>query len=507
MSYVSRTLGRLPLRWKVVSMMFGVTAISLIVVAVGMLLHQRAEFERQTARKLTLLADVVGLNSTAALAFQDSAAATETLAALSSDEHVMGAALYDARGQLFARYLRRGVALALPGEAPRLEETMFDAEQAELVRAVVFKGQPIGQVYVVADTAEWSETLWGFIGIVALLVVAILAVAIIVSFWLQRIVTEPVVDLVQLMRRVAQEGDHRVRAEKRADDEMGVLVDGFNTMLEEIGKGRIEIERAQDELQKLNEDLERRVEERTAQLEAANKELEAFSYSVSHDLRAPLRAIDGFSRILLDEYSTHLDEVGRDSLARVRRAAQRMGALIDDLLKLARVTRTEPVPEDVDLTAVAQEIAESLRSLEPARRVQFDLKPGLRGHGDSRLLRVALENLLGNAWKFTSKRDDARIEFGARTGTQSDNGAPVYYVRDNGAGFDMQYANKLFGAFQRLHTAEEFPGTGIGLATVQRVVRKHGGRIWAEGEPDRGAAFFFTLGQSDVGNAAGGGHS
>jgi signal transduction histidine kinase len=492
MGGVLHHLRSLPIRLKVVAMMFGVTAVSLLLVAAGLVLNERAGFERQTERKLTLLADVIGLNSTAALVFSDAPAATETLAALSSDDHVLAAGLYDANGRLFARYLRRGLELSLPNSVPALPQLTFSKGQAELVRPIVLKGQPIGKIYILSDTDEWREALWGFIGIVSVLFIAVLVFGVLASNWLQRIVTDPITDLVQLMRRVATEGDHRLRAEKRADDEMGVLVDGFNTMLDEIGKSRAEIEHAQDELRQLNEELERRVLDRTAQLETANKELEAFSYSVSHDLRAPLRAIDGFSRVLLDEHSAKLDESGRDSLMRVRRAAQRMGILIDDLLKLARVTRAEPVQEEFDFSALAQEVIDMLRGQDPTRDVQVEVMPGLSVNGDSRLLRVALENLLGNAWKFTARQPKPHIEFGA----QADNGATtVYYVRDNGAGFDMAYANKLFGAFQRLHTAEEFPGTGIGLATVHRIVRKHGGRIWTESAINQGASFYFTLTQ------------
>ncbi|MCE9550277.1 MAG: hypothetical protein K8R50_04635 [Betaproteobacteria bacterium] len=242
-------------------------------------------------------------------------------------------------------------------------------------------------------------------------------------------------------------------------------------------------------LRRVSVELEDQVELRTTQLAAANQELEAFSYSVSHDLRAPLRSIDGFSRALLDDYSAQLDEVGKDYLQRVRAATQRMGQLIDDMLNLSRVTRSEMNFETVNLSMLAQTVADELQQAQPERRVEFVCMQGMTVRGDAHLLKIALENLLGNAWKFTSKREQACIEIGVTHKV----GASVYFIRDNGAGFDMAYVGKLFAAFQRLHAMAEFPGTGIGLATVQRIIHRHGGRVWAEGEPGKGATFYFTL--------------
>jgi light-regulated signal transduction histidine kinase (bacteriophytochrome) len=226
-----------------------------------------------------------------------------------------------------------------------------------------------------------------------------------------------------------------------------------------------------------------------AATEAANRELEAFSYSVAHDLRAPLRGVDGFSLALLQDYADKLDEVGRSYLRHVRESAQQMGRLIDDLLALSRVTRAELDREPVDLSVLAEHVAAQLQSAEPGRRVEIVIAAGMVVHADPRLLRVALANLLGNAWKFTGQQARPRIEIGV-----TESGESAYFVRDNGAGFDMAYAPRLFGAFQRLHSVDEFEGTGIGLATVQRIVNRHGGRIWATAEVDRGATFFFTLG-------------
>jgi len=242
-------------------------------------------------------------------------------------------------------------------------------------------------------------------------------------------------------------------------------------------------------IKKHNLKLESEVEERTRQLQAANKELEAFSYSVSHDLRTPLRSIDGFSLVLLEEYQEKIDEQGKDYLHRVRSATQRMAQLIDDMLTLSRVSRSEINIQQVNLSKIVQEIADELRETQPEREVEFIIQEGIKAHGDAILLRTVLENLLGNAWKFTSKHATARVEFGM----QLQNGMPVYFIRDDGAGFDMNYAQNLFGAFQRLHTNTEFPGTGIGLATVQRVIHRHGGKVWAEGEVEKGAAFYFTV--------------
>jgi PAS domain S-box-containing protein len=245
---------------------------------------------------------------------------------------------------------------------------------------------------------------------------------------------------------------------------------------------RKQIER---EVQDLNAVLQRRATE----LEVANRELESFSYSVSHDLRAPLRTIDGFSQALLEDYREQLPPDAQHFLERVRSAAQRMAKLIDDLLELSRISRTPVERRAIDMSSMAQGIADELRQAEPERRVDVVIQPHLKAHGDSQLVRIAMQNLMNNAWKFTSKTPGARIEVGALNG----NRPPAFFVRDNGAGFDMAYANKLFGAFQRLHAVTEFPGTGIGLATVQRIVHKHGGRVWAESVVDQGATFYFTL--------------
>jgi light-regulated signal transduction histidine kinase (bacteriophytochrome) len=247
--------------------------------------------------------------------------------------------------------------------------------------------------------------------------------------------------------------------------------------------------RADDAVRRLNAELERRVTERTAQLEAANQELEAFSYSVAHDLRAPLRGIEGFSQIVIEEHAASLGAEGLAHLQRVRDAARRMTRLVDDLLRLGRVARIELHHERVDLSALAASVADELRRSEPGRPVDVRIEPWLVAHGDPRLLRVALDNLLGNAWKFTARSASAKIELGA-----SDAGPDrAFFVRDNGAGFDTRAAPKLFGAFQRYHTSLEFEGTGVGLAIVQRIIDRHGGRIWADSAVDQGATFFFTL--------------
>jgi len=251
----------------------------------------------------------------------------------------------------------------------------------------------------------------------------------------------------------------------------------------------VEVDTLNHNLTTLNLELEERVQQRTRELAVSNQELEAFSYSVSHDLRAPLRTIDGFSLALMEDFADKLNDEGRDYIARVRNGVQRMGTLIDALLQLSRVTRTEVQRERLDLSQLVALVFNELSAADPERNVQLVAQPGVLVEADPRLVRIALENLIGNALKFTSKTPDARIEFGSSL----KDGRAVYFIRDNGAGFDMQYVDRLFIAFQRLHGDRDYKGSGIGLATVSRIIRRHHGTIWAESDLGKGATFYFTL--------------
>ena len=363
------------------------------------------------------------------------------------------------------------------------ETHWFENGQLIVVHSIIFDGSPTGIVYIRADLDALYERLERYAWIVATVLLASLIAASLVSWMSQRAVAEPIVNLADLARTVSRDKNYAVRAATNgAHGELAALIESFNEMLSQIQ----ERDRA---LQGAHDELEQRVHERTHQLAVANKELEAFSYSVSHDLRAPLRSIDGFSQALLEDHADQLNANAQELLGRVRSATQRMSTLIDDLLDLSRISRADMRRGKVNLSELAGMVAEELQKAEPGRSVEFVIPDGLTANGDSHLLRVVMENLLGNAWKYTSGHSHARIELG----TKEVDGRMIYFVRDDGAGFDPTYSSRLFGAFQRLHTASEFPGTGVGLASVQRIIHRHGGTITAEAAVEKGATFYFTL--------------
>jgi light-regulated signal transduction histidine kinase (bacteriophytochrome) len=332
-----------------------------------------------------------------------------------------------------------------------------------------------------------------------LIAVVSIAIAIVIAYLLsktlQKQISQPILSLAETARNITGHRDFSIRAKKLGGDELGLLTDAFNQMLAEIQAQdkaiRIDIAKrkeAEAKVQQLNTELEERVTKRTAELETANQELEAFSYSISHDLRAPLRAVDGFSQAVMEDYGGQLPEEGQRYLQTIRDGAQRMGMLIDDLLAFARLSRQPVNKQKVDAGKLVRDVLEELKPQQDGREVQIrmdDLPPCM---GDAALLKQVWINLLSNALKYSRDRKPAIIEIGSKM----EQGSSVYFVRDNGAGFDMKYANKLFGVFQRLHHPEEFEGTGVGLAIVQRIINRHGGRIWADAAPGRGATFYFT---------------
>lgn len=476
-----------PIKHKLIWLSVLASGSALILACAAFIAYDRWTFRDAVVQRVSTQAKIVGYNSAAALLFSDPKTATEILTALSAEPDIVSAAIYGVDGKIFASYTRGGetsTAETLPSEflPAQANGHRFERKYLELWWRIVLDQEPIGRVVIRASLNTFEVHLLRYIGIAIVVLLVSTIASILVSAWFQRRISEPLLGLVATAETVSRDKDYSVRATPHSRDEIGLLVETFNEML-----SRIQEQNA--DLQKVHGELEQRVIERTSQLEAANKELEAFSYSVSHDLRAPLRGIDGFSQALLEDYSGQLDAQGKEYLERVRAGTQRMAQLIDDMLNLSRVTRGEMRRETVDLSDLALKIAAELQKTDPERKVDFVIAKRLSATGDARLLRIVLENLLTNAWKFTGKNPQAFIQIGV----SQNNGPPVYFVRDDGAGFDMAYADKLFGVFQRLHGATDFKGTGIGLATVQRIIHRHGGRVWAEGKVGQGATFYFTL--------------
>ncbi len=478
------------------------TTMAAVVVALGaMIAYQLRSYHQDLVSDVTTQADLLGRTTAPALIFDDAKVAAENLGLLRYRPQVGAAVIYNAKGARFAVFARDDSERTFP-KLPEADGTRIEGHDLIAFKRIVDNGEILGTVYVRADYALYDR-LTGYLFIAASVLVLAMLVAFALSAILQRLVTRPLLAVSEIARQVMETRDYSRRAQRLSTDEVGTLVDSFNGMLAEIERRTRALEesnreqarevaertRAEQEVLRLNQELESRVQQRTAQLESANRELEAFCYSVSHDLRAPLRAIDGFSQALIEDFPDSVPEEARRYLGKIRFSAGRMGQLIEDLLNLSKVSRGALERSSVNLSGVAAEVASELQQREPARAVEVSIWEEMVVDGDARLLRVALENLMGNAWKFTARTAKARIEVGALR----DGGQATYFVRDNGAGFDMKFVGKLFGAFQRLHQANDYPGTGIGLATVQRIVHRHGGRIWADAQPGKGAVFFFTL--------------
>jgi signal transduction histidine kinase len=470
-------------------LLLGVLATSgcaLLITAAAVAYFDLRSFRDSSLVDLAAMADLLAMASTPALEFDDPQTAQEYLALLRAKPAITAAAVYAPSGALFAKYTAGEAAPKFP-ELPGHDGHEIAGDEISLFKRVIANHEIVGTVYVRARY-DVAGRLMRYLGILGAVVLFSLGAAALISHRLHLGLTVPIQGMIAVARDVLDKRDYSARAPKGANDELGVLVDAFNNMLDEVGERTAVLERAREELRTLNSELEQRVAARTAELEGANKELESFSYSVSHDLRAPLRAVGGFAELLRDDHAAQLDSEGLRKLDVIRNEAKRMGMLIDDLLAFSRLGRKSLQPSELDMAELVNGVFARLR---PDGGDRVDLRVGRlpRVWGDRALLEQVWINLLSNAVKFSAKKESPVVEVGAITAEREH----VFFVRDNGAGFDPRYAAKLFGVFQRLHDDAEFAGTGVGLALVQRIVVRHGGRVWADSKLGEGATFHFTL--------------
>lgn len=463
------------------------TFVALTLASLAMVIFDLRGYQRTWENDLNTQADLLGLATAAALSFNDSRTAHENLALLKARPNINAAAVYDPDGRVFATFPRDLALQPLP--ATQADGVRAVAGDLVVIKRIVNESGHVGTVYLRARH-EVLDRLQQYLAMSALVIAVSLFLALLLSNRLLSVATRPILAVSDVARRITTGRDYSLRATRTTDDEVGQVVDAFNEMLAELARRAEALELAHQETLDLNAELEARVRRRTAQLETAIRELEAFSYSASHDLRAPLHTIDSFSSLLESSVSEHLDDRGRHYFERIRINARRMADLIDALLALAQVSRASLERSTVDLGAMARAAIDQCRERDPGRLASVEIADGMTALADPVLISQVMHNLVGNAWKFTSKVPVASITVGCET--QPD-GRQAFFVRDNGAGFDMAYADRLFNAFQRLHTPVEYPGTGVGLATVQRIVARHEGEIWAHSSPGMGAAFFFTL--------------
>jgi signal transduction histidine kinase len=464
-----------PIQQKLTMMIVLTSAVVVVLTCAAFFAYEFLTFRRTMTGNLATLGQVIAANSTAALAFQNEDDAKEILAALKAEPDIVAVGLYNNEGKLFSRYPADLPAEAFPA-APGKDGYRFEQSHLTAFQPVTQGEKRMGTLYLKSGIGAMYERFRLYGVIAGLVIGASLGVAYALSKRLQQQISKPILDLAETAKAVSDRNDYTVRATKLGNDEVGSLTDAFNQMLTKI--------------RQLTGDLERRVLERTSQLEAANKELEAFSYSVSHDLRAPLRHIDGYVDLVRKGPGAAMDEKGQRYLATISDSAKQMGRLIDDLLVFSRMGRAELRQTTVDFNALAEETIDGLKADLNGRKVEWKKGPLPKVTGDAAMFRQVFVNLLSNAVKYTGPRDPAVIEIGCTNGTTDE---VTVFVRDNGVGFDMEYAGKLFGVFQRLHSSDDFEGTGIGLANVRRIIQRHGGRTWAEGKVDAGSTFYFSL--------------
>jgi signal transduction histidine kinase len=463
-----------------------VSGTALMLAYISYLAYDFYTLRRSLIESMDSQANLIGIESETALLFDDQQAARASLSALRASPAVIEAEIFRADGSPFASYSNnkssgaRNIGRRLA--SGQTSGFWIQNGTVQLGRTIISNGQPIGSVYILAETRDIAHraTQFGMFSIVILFVC--FAIALLTTWAMRGAIIRPLEDLSNVAHVVSQEKNYSVRAAiPKRRDEVAFLVQSFNQMLDQIEQSRSV--------------LEQKVVERTAELSAANRELEAFSYTVAHDLRGPLQQISNIAYLLESSPGNVVAPAQQPLLRSLVSATSRMSSLIDDLLNLSRASSTPLEHTSVDMSALARSILNNL-ARDSERRVETVVAEDCVAFGDEGLISVVLENLLRNAWKYTSRKDAARIEFGCR----EDGSETVFFVRDNGAGFDEAHSDKLFRPFQRLHSQADFPGTGIGLATVQRIVARHGGRVWATGALDRGAEFCFTLPHEKFGN-------
>lgn len=481
-----------------------VTGVALLLAFASFVAYDALTFRNDLAYQLRTESTILGANTVSALQFEDRQAATTTLAGLDGSSEVIWAVLLGNDGKMFAQYVRDG-----SDDEPEYKPMPTHGNEAQWEvdgnllygSRIMFDGRQVGTIYILAGMEKQARDSKLYAAFAALVLLLCMGVALLLTSAFRRLLTDPLVGLAQIVQMVRTQKNFGVRARTTdRKDEVAVLERSFNEMLDDIQERDRALERSRVV-------LEETVEQRTAELSATNKELEAFSYTVAHDLRGPLETMANIGYLLKENLGPRLDEEGRLYVDQLLGSTQKMSALIQDLLRLSRSSRATFHRELIDLSELVAKIGRQLALAEPERQVELKVAGGLTVLGDEGLLCVAMENLVGNAWKYTSKEAAAKIEFGMVDGGANEAGKQtVYFVRDNGAGFDPAYADRLFQPFQRLHVQSEFPGTGIGLTTVERIITRHGGKIWAEGNVHRGATFYFTVpysrrGQDQAGSA------
>jgi len=474
------------IRQKLTSMNMLVSGAALLLACTAFAIYELADFRTTMVNSLSTQAQIIGANSASALLFNDAESARNTLSALQASPNIISASIYTRSNNIFATWSRHGGedAPLFPGIPTGQTLTYsFGGNELVLTRVIDFQGKRIGAVRIRSDLSEVSGRLVRYTGIVAAVLAMSLFAAFVFSSIFQKATARPIAQLADTARIVSREKKYSVRAPTTTNaDEIALLIEAFNEMLGQIQERDSALQAGRDE-------LELRVVRRTAQLEAVNRELESFTYSVAHDLRAPLRHIQGFADALIEECSGQIDEAARGYLTRIIESTRRMDQLINDLLGLAQVGRQELRVQPTKLDPLVNDVVRDLNHETQGRNIEWRIGDLPTVDCDPGLIKLVFHNLLSNAVKYTRPRDPAIIE----AGQQTVEGERVIYIRDNGVGFNMKYAHKLFGVFERLHRREDFEGTGVGLATVQRIIHKHGGRIWAEAAVDRGATFFLTL--------------